>query len=209
MAGGKRRWRCARERGIALLPVLVLALVIVVVWAFWEPMLGGVGTFLDNGEAPKKADAIVVLAGGWRGERVEAAAELKEKGYAGLVVVSGAVTLYGQKECALALSYVESMGRGTEGWVCANSETNSTREESEAVLDSLRRRGVKRALIVSCDTHMRRAGRLWRKKAPDLELTFVSAKSRNFELKRWYRTREGWKAVVMEWTKLVTSEVGI
>jgi uncharacterized SAM-binding protein YcdF (DUF218 family) len=209
MAGGKRRRSCAGERGIALLPLLALVLVIVVVWAFWEPMLAGVGTFLDNGEAPKKADAIVVLAGGWRGERIEAAAELKEKGYAGLVVVSGAVTLYGQKECAMAVSYVQAMGRSTEGYVCAESEANSSKEESDAVADVLRRRGAKSALIVSCDTHMRRAGRLWRKSAPDLELTFVSAKSRNFDLKRWYSTREGWKAVVMEWTKLVTSAVGI
>lgn len=209
MAAGTRRRSSAQERGMALLPLLALIVLIVVVWAFWEPMLGGVGTFLDNGEAPKKADAIVVLAGGWRGERVEAAVELKEKGYAGLVVMSGAMTLYGQNECALALSYVQSMGRGTEGFVCAESETNSTKEETDAVVDALRRRGVKSALIVSCDAHMRRAGRLWRKSAPDLELTFVSAKSRNFDLKRWYSTREGWKAVVLEWTKLVTSAAGI
>ena len=209
MAGG-RRWRsCAGEGGIALLPVLALLAAMVAAWLYWEPMLAGVGTFLDNGEAPKKADAIVVLAGGWRGERIEAAAELKEKGYAGLVVVSGAVTLYGQKECAMAVSYVRAMGRGTEGYVCAESEANSSKEESDAVADALRRRGVKSALVVSCDTHMRRARRLWRKSAPDLELTFVPAKSRNFDLKRWYSTREGWKAVVMEWTKLATSAVGI
>lgn len=209
MVAGIRRRTPAKERGIALIPLLVAVVAVVLVWVYWEPMLSGVGTFLDNGEAPKKSDAIVVLAGGWRGERIEAAAELKDKGYAPLVVVSGAVKLYGQKECPMALTYIEGMGRKTEGYVCAESQANSSKEESDAITKILKQRGVRSALVVSCDTHMRRAGRLWRKNAPELDLTFVSARSQNFDLKRWYSTREGWKAVVLEWTKLVTSYFGV
>lgn len=204
-----RRLTRARERGIAVIPLVLLILVCLLAWVYWEPALSGVGEFLNNGEAPKKADAIVVLAGGWRGERIEAASDLKAKGYAPLVVVSGTVTLYGQKECPMALAYLQAMGRTTDGYVCAESGANSSKEESETVIEALRQRGVKRALVVSCDTHMRRAGRLWRNAAPDIELTFVPAPSRNFDLKRWYGTREGWKSVVMEWAKLLTSYIGI
>jgi uncharacterized SAM-binding protein YcdF (DUF218 family) len=124
-------------------------------------------------------------------------------------VVSGATTLYGVNECRLALGYIEGMGRTTDGFVCAESKANSSKEESGVILDMLRQRGLKSALVVSCDTHMRRAGRLWRSAAPDMKLRFVSAPSRNFDLKRWYKTREGWKAVGLEWTKLVTSYFGI
>lgn len=209
MAYGSRRRGRAGERGIALIPVLVLILVIVLAWAFHEPVLSKAGTFLDNGEAPKKADAIVVVAGGWRGERIEAAARLKEQGYAPVVLVSGAISLYGQQECGLSLNYIRMKGHSTEGYACIEAVGNSTKEESVVVAENLRRRGHKSALIVSCDTHMRRAGRLWREAAPELELTFISAPSPGFDLKRWYATREGRKAVFLEWTKLVTSYFGI
>jgi uncharacterized SAM-binding protein YcdF (DUF218 family) len=68
---------------------------------------------------------------------------------------------------------------------------------------------MKSVLVVSCDTHMRRASRFWRKAAPDLDITFVAAPSPNFDLKRWWVTREGRKAVMLEWQKMVTSFFGI
>ncbi|HPT27417.1 MAG TPA: YdcF family protein [Bryobacteraceae bacterium] len=197
------------RRGGALLPVLVVILALILLWLFHEPVLSSVGTVLDNGEAPHKADAIVVLAGGWRGERILAAADLKERGYSPVVIISGASTLYGQNECQLAMSMVGSMGRSTDGYMCAGSLAESTLDEAGEVVLILRARGMKRVLVVSCDTHMRRASRLWRKAAPDLDLTFVSAPSPNFELKRWYAKREGRKAVSLEWMKMVTSYFGI
>jgi uncharacterized SAM-binding protein YcdF (DUF218 family) len=209
MTNEARRGGRAGERGIALLPVCVFVILILVVWAYREPMLSKAGTFLDNGEAPKKADAIVVVAGGWGGERIEAAARLKEQGYAPVVLVSGAAVLYGQQECGLSLNYIRMKGHSTEGYACIESLGNGTREESLVVAENLKRLGHKSALIVSCDTHMRRAGRLWREAAPGLDLTFISAPSPSFDLKRWYATREGRKAVFLEWTKLVTSYFGI
>ncbi len=199
----------AGMRGIALIPVLVVLAFAALLWIFHEPILSGAGAFLDNGAQPHQAEAIVVLAGGWRGERIVAAADLKERGLAPLVVVSGAVTLYGQRECPMAIDFIRRMGRSTEGYVCADSNASSSKEEAGNVADFLRKRGLKRVLVVSCDTHMRRASRLWRKQAPDLDLTFVSAPSPNFELKRWYKTREGRKWVVLEWTKVITSYFGI
>ncbi len=199
----------AGRRGVALIPVLALLAMVALLWVFHEPLLSSAGTFLDNGEQPHQAEAIVVVAGGWRGERILAAAGLKERGFAPLVVVSGAVTLYGQRECPMAIDFIHRMGRSTEGYICAESQANSSKEEADVVVDFLRHRGLKRVLVVSCDTHMRRASRLWRKRAPGLDLTFVSAASPNFDLKRWYKTREGQKAVVLEWTKVISSYFGI
>ncbi len=199
----------AGRRGIALIPILLVLALAVLLWIFREPILSGAGTFLDNGAQPHHAEAIVVVAGGWRGERILAAADLKERGLAPLVVVSGAVTLYGQRECPMAIDFIRRMGRSTEGYICADSQANSSKEEADVIVEFLRQRGLKRVLVVSCDTHMRRVSRLWRKKAPDLDLTFVSAASPNFELKGWYKTREGRKWVLLEWTKVITSYLGI
>lgn len=204
-----RRTARASRRGIALIPLLAIVAAVVLIWAYHEPILSIAGTFLDNGEQPHQAEAIVVVAGGWRGERIVAAANLKERGFAPLVVVSGAGEFYGQGECPMAIDFVRRMGRSTEGYICAESKASSTQEEADSVVEFLRGRGLKRVLVVSCDTHMRRASRLWRKSAPDLDLTFVSAPSPNFELKRWYKTREGWKSVVLEWSKVITSYFGV
>jgi uncharacterized SAM-binding protein YcdF (DUF218 family) len=182
---------------------------VALLWYFHEPLLSGVGTYLNNGEAPRKADAIVVLAGGWRGERILAAAELKERGFAPVVVVSGASTLYGQNECQLAIAMIGRMGHPTDGYLCASAQAESTLDEAGTVAARLRPLGVKSVLVVSCDTHMLRASRLWREAVPGMKLTFVSAPSPHFDLKRWWTTRIGRKAVSLEWTKVVTSYFGI
>ena len=204
-----RRTARASRRGIALIPLLVIVAAVVLIWAFHEPILSSAGTFLDNGAQPHQAEAIVVVAGGWRGERIVAAADLKERGFAPLVVVSGAGEFYGKGEYPVAIDFIGRMGRSTEGYICAESNASSSQEEADTVVEFLRGRGLKRVLVVSCDTHMRRASRLWRKKAPDMDLTFISAPSPNFDLKRWYKTRKGQKAVVLEWSKVITSYFGI
>lgn len=209
MPGGISRTRWAGRRGIAVIPLALGILLILAAWHYRKPALSSAGTFLDNGEKPRQADAIVVLAGGWRGERILAASELKDKGMAPVVVVSGTLAVYGQQECLLAIEYLRLLGRSTEGFVCADSRADSTAEEAAAVAGFLRKHAFKRILVVSCDTHMRRATLLWRKQAPDLDLTFTPAASPNFDLKRWYATREGRKAVVLEWSKLITSYFGI
>lgn len=197
------------RRGVALVPIAIVLAAVLLIWIYREPLLSGIGNQLDNGEAPRKADAIVVLGGGWRGERIAVAADLKQRGFAPVVVVSGPGSIYGQKECNLAIGMVREMGRPTDGYLCADSNAHSTREEAAAVGQFLRRQGYRSALVVSCDTHMRRASRIWRAVVPDIELAFVSAPSPNFELRRWYTTREGLKSVSLEWLKVVTSYFGI
>jgi uncharacterized SAM-binding protein YcdF (DUF218 family) len=197
------------QRGIAILPIAAIVLALLLLWGFRDPILGSFGTFLDNGSQPEKADAIVVLAGGWRGERILEAWNLKQKGYAPVVVVSSAAVIFGQKECLMGIDMLRRMGRPTDGFVCAESASTSTEEEAAALAGFVRRAGYRKILLVSCDTHMRRASRLWGKIAPDLKQTFVSAASMDFNLKRWHKTREGRKAVVLEWTKVVTSYFGI
>lgn len=197
------------SRGVALVPVAIVLAAILLIWIYREPLLSGIGSHLDNGEVPRKADAIVVLGGGWRGERIVAAEDLKQRGFAPVVVVSGPGLIYGQKECDLAVGMIRTMGRPTDGYLCADSNASSTREEAAAVGQFLRGRGFKSALVVSCDTHMRRASRIWRGVVPDIELAFISAPSPNFDLKRWYATREGLKSVSLEWLKVVTSYFGI
>ena len=199
----------SRRKGAGLLHILIAIAAIALIWIYHEPALSSVGTFLNTSEAPRKSDAIVVLAGGGRGERILLASDLKEKGYAPLVIVSGATKLYGQSECPMAIGMIAGMGRPTGGYICADSLAESTNDEAAAIAGFLKARGLRKVMVVSVDTHMRRAARLWRRVGKDLDLTFVAAPSPHFDLKRWYATREGLKAITLEYTKVVTSYFGI
>jgi uncharacterized SAM-binding protein YcdF (DUF218 family) len=195
--------------GIALIPILIIIALLALVWSARHPILSSQGSWLNNGEDPQKADAILVLAGGAGGERIRKAHELKVAGFAPLVLVSSPGTLYGVPECELSIGLLKRESKNVDGFECAHSQSHSTWEEARAIAPVLRERGIRRLIVLSSDTHMRRAGRIWKSVAPGMAIIMVAAKSPSFQLERWYQSREGQKAVFLEWTKLITSLAGI
>ena len=71
------------------LVLLLLCLILIAgAWCLREPLLERAGTYLDVGQPPQQADAILVLAGGGSGERILKAGELVRQGYAPVAYVS-------------------------------------------------------------------------------------------------------------------------
>lgn len=198
------------QRGHALAPVVLAVLVLTLAWWQRDRLLAPIGSFLDNGEPPQKADVALVLAGGWRGERVLKAGELLQQGYVPYILLSGPKAYYEQPECNYAIPFAVEHGLKAEWFQCAPNTAKSTEEEAGVMLAELRRRGVKKALVVSVRTHMRRARILYNKLKPEsLELHFVAAEDRQFRLEQWYKSREGKKTVLLEWLKLATTPLGL
>ena len=198
------------RRGFALLPVLLAAAVLAILWWQRGRLLSPIGTFLDNGEAPQKADVALVLAGGWEGERVLKAGELVRQGYVPYVLLSGPSFYYDQPECNYSIPFAVQHGLRAEWFQCAPNYAASTEEEARAMVGELERRGVRKCLVVSVRTHMRRARILFNAVKPaGMELHFVAAADRSYRLEEWYRTREGKKSVLLEWLKLVTTPLGL
>lgn len=203
---GRRR----AQSGHSLLYLLVWVLAVAVLWWQRDALLSRIGTALDVGEAPSKADAALVLAGGWQGERVLKAGELVRQGYVPYVLLSGPHDYYEQPECNYAIPYAVQHGLPAAYFQCAEIAGGGSRTEVAALVGELGRRGVKRVLVVSVDTHMRRLRSLFKEMAPPtLEIHLVSAPSRAYELKQWHKSREGRKAVLLEWVKVVTSWFGV
>ena len=198
-----------RSRGIALLPIAILAALIALVWWQSHNILAGAGNFLDVGEAPQKADAAVVLAGGWTGERVLRAGELVRQGVVPYALLSSSATYYGLTECECESTFASRNGYPPEMFQCLLVKASSTREEAREMVKELRRRGIRKCLIVSVDTHLRRARRIFSSAAPEIEFHMVSAASPHYQLNTWYQNREGRKAVFLEWTKVVTDLIGL
>jgi uncharacterized SAM-binding protein YcdF (DUF218 family) len=199
----------SRRRGFALLPIAILLAVIALVWWQSHNILAGAGNFLDVGEPPQKADTAVVLAGGWTGERVLRAGQLVRQGVVPYALLSSSATYYGLTECECESTFAARNGYPPEMFQCLLVKASSTREEAQQMVQELRRRGVRKCLIVSVDTHLRRARRIFTSAAPEIEFHMVSASSPNYQLSNWYKSREGRKAVFLEWTKVVTDLVGL
>jgi uncharacterized SAM-binding protein YcdF (DUF218 family) len=175
--------------------------------SLWLP---GVGGFLEEAGPPRKADVILVLAGDWTGGRVLRAAELARQGWAPQVMVSGAGMHFGRWESDLAIEMAGKAGYSRSMFIPVPSEDHSTREEAFTMIRELRRRGLKRVLLVTTDSHTRRAGRIYRELADGIELAgVVASPSPHFQLKSWWRDREGQKAVFLEWSKTVAGWLGI
>ena len=195
----------ARRRWIWLTGAVLLALVLSRnVW------LGALGGLLVNAEPPQKSDLIVVLAGDQFGRRIVFGAELVRQGYASQVLVSGPPNLYGFHEHELAIPFAVKRGYPEGIFIGFPVEgANNTEEEARRILPELRRRGVKRALVVTSDYHTRRASRVYRRQGRDIEVHVVAAPDAVFRADRWWMSREGRKVFFLEFVKLVTSVFGI
>jgi uncharacterized SAM-binding protein YcdF (DUF218 family) len=177
---------------------------------FHRPLLRAYAGLLYESQAPGRAGAIVVLAGGANGDRILKAGELLAAGHAPYALVSDpAQRYYGQSECLLALAFASARGYDRTRAYCVPTYGNSTREESVALIAELRRRNVRSILLVTSDFHTGRAAYVYRRAVPEMTLTVVPARGHSFVLDNWWTNREGRKQVFFESTKNVAERLGL
>jgi len=167
------------------------------------------GQFMVDSESPRKADAVVVLAGDQSGNRVLRGAELVREGYAPKLVISNGPLTYGHPESELAADFAVSRGYDRATMICIQRLNNSTDSEAESVPAVLRKLGAHTVLIVTSPSHTARATRLFRRRAPDLEFHPVAAPDPRWCGGRWWTTRECEKTWFLEAVKTVTEPFGI
>lgn len=174
------------------------------VW--WLAALGG---YLVHADAPEKADIAVVLAGDQFGRRILQGAQLVEQGYVPRVLMSGPPGFYGFSEAQLAIAFAVKHGYPERWFAGFEHKGLSTREEATALVPELRRRKVRRVLVVTSDYHTRRAGNAFRSAGPDLNVRVIAAPDEFFERGKWWRSRQGQKAVFLEWAKTIATWFGL
>jgi len=204
-------YRFRRQDGFAYFQILIAIAIVGLLWWQRAALLAPIGTFLNVGEAPRRAEVIVVLAGGGDGGgRILKAGELVRAGFAPFALMSGPQTFYNQPECNAAIPFAVQRGFPAEYFQCAPNQALSTEEEAVALIAELQRRQIKSFIVVSVDSHLRRARGIYRSQLPaGIEVHFVASDSPKFRLSEWWKAREGRKAVLLEWTKLITSQFGI
>jgi len=188
---------------------LVLAAAVILGLVFHDTVLAGLGSYLVKADPPEKADIALVLAGDSGGNRILTAAQLTRRGYVSRILVSGPSGQYGRYECDLAIPFAVKAGFPESYFLHFENDARSTQEEARDAVARLRQLGVHKVLLVTSDYHTRRAGKIFRSLAPDLQFVVVAAPDQNFTAGGWWHTRQGEKIAFIEWLKTVTEPFGI
>jgi uncharacterized SAM-binding protein YcdF (DUF218 family) len=189
---------------------LVFALALLVVAFNYITVLTAAGSYLVESRAPEKADAILVLAGDYRGKRILKAAELVRDGFAPIAFVSGPAEMYGINEAALAVQFATRNGIPPSYFEPIQIQAHSTLEEAHAFAPLLRQRRVRRVLLVTSNYHTRRAAAIFRKVlGSDADVRAVAAPDPYFQPDSWWHNREGQKIVFYEYSKAIAGWLGM
>ena len=192
-----------KKLALAVTMVVVLALVL------HNAIFAALGGYLVKAEPPQKADIAVVLAGDATGHRILKGAEMVRDGFASKVLVSGPVAIYDVAECDLEIPFAVKRGFPESYFAHFEHRARSTQEEAEAIVPELHRIGAKKILLVTSDFHTRRAGKIFRRAAPELTFYVVAAPDAFFSPDAWWHNREGRKTFIIEWMKTVAEWVGM
>jgi len=196
----KTRWRAVW---------IAVAVVALATWLARDRILTGLGSYLVDASPPEKADIAVVLAGDPFGHRILTAADLVQKGYVPVVLVSGPGGEYDLHECDLAIPFAVNRGYPPSYFAHFEHEARSTAGEAAVIVPELRRRNAHTVLLVTSNFHTRRAGALFRRAAPDLTIITIAALDQFYRPDDWWRGREGQKIFLTEWEKTVGTWLGL
>jgi uncharacterized SAM-binding protein YcdF (DUF218 family) len=152
---------------------------------------------------------IVVLAGDFSGNRILTAGDLVRRGLAPQALVSGPSGAYGLHESDLAIQFAVQHGYPAAYFIALPNNSRSTKSEADDVLAALGKRHARRVDIVTSNYHTRRAGNIYRAKAPTLEIHMIAAPDVYFTPDGWWKDRDARKTFLLEWMKTVASWLGM
>lgn len=165
--------------------------------------------WLNNADAPQKADAIVVLAGDFT--RAFEAAQLYRDGYAPKVYLSAAVrdpSLLLLDREGVAFPKIDEVTRQillqkgvpaeTIGWLAKDMVSTAPAANAARALVA---RGERRLLIIISPYHTRRTGIIFRNALPDADVRVVATRYEDFP-QQWWREQAAAKSVLLETARL-------
>ena len=178
-----------------LLTYLAAALILAAV-------LKDAGTFLVINEPPRKADVIIVLSGD-RGARLQRGIELYRQGYAPYLLYTSSTT--GVEES-------EAMAEGVpEHAFILDRQAQNTYQNATYAKALMERYGLKSAIVVSSDYHMRRASLMFTRvfTGTGTVFTYVAVKDPDFHPGRWWTSRQTILHMAWEYSGIAVFYLGL
>lgn len=165
------------------------------------------GEALVRNDPPEKADVVVSLAGDDQGYRVVTAGQLVKDGWAPYALISG-TPLFLTNEAEMAVAYAVAHGYPRSSFQTFERDVVATRDETSAIAEYLKSKGVHTMLLVTSNYHTRRATRLMQQAAPSFRIRTVAAPDKYFAPDRWWKTRGGQRTFLLEWLKTFSAWAG-
>jgi uncharacterized SAM-binding protein YcdF (DUF218 family) len=166
--------------------------------------------WLDVGQDPQKADAVVLLNGSLS-SRPFVASALVHGGWAPMIILN-TVSAHANQVTAvipptdeITLKILAYGGVPRDRVVLLPSAAQTTFDEAKAVADYLADHPVKRLMIVTEGPHARRSRWIFQRvlAGRPIEISMVSAPADEFDSSNWWRSEAGFLFVVSEYFKLV------
>ena len=195
------------NKRILLATFLALGIVVVFGAIFKNPLLNSISRNLVYGDTLEKCEAIVVLAGG-SGNRIEAAVKLYHEGYGERLFFSGFKIYQGIYTSTVMKKYALKLGIPENNIVMFNPDVEvSTRGESEANLDLLKKYNIRKFILVTSAFHTKRAKLIYENsilsKRYDMELLIYPAPDPFVPIEGWWEVRTAQKNIFLEYIKLI------
>ncbi len=187
---------------------LVLVGAILIIGAvFSESLLNGVSRALVYENPLIKTGAIVVLAGG-NGSRVETAAKLYHEGFGEKLFFSGFRVYPGTYTSTLMKNYALKLGVPEDKIIASIPDVEvSTRGESVANLELLKKHHIKIFILVTSAYHTRRSKLIYENAISllgyDIEFLVYPAPDPFVPIQGWWRLRTGQKGIFLEGLKSI------
>lgn len=196
---GKRRGRWLLAAGLPALLILILL-------AFRQQVLDGLGEFLVVSDPLEHADLIYVFAGDFWGSRVLLGANLGSKGWAPRVILSGGPYTGGgylNYASDLSVDFAVQHGYPRGLFLPVRFEAQSTIDEARAMGPIFHRLGARRVLLVTSNFHSRRAAQVFRLFLPEFEFRMEGSPDDTFDPQAWWKTPQQRHLLSGEYQKMI------
>jgi uncharacterized SAM-binding protein YcdF (DUF218 family) len=197
-----------KRRGRWLLPVALLSsLLILILLAFRQQVLDGMGQFLVVSDPLERADLIYVFAGDFWGSRVLSGANLGSQGWAPKVVMSGGLYSGGGEVNRyagdLAVEFAVRHGYSRGLFLSVPMEAQSTIDEARYMGPIFHRLGARRVILVTSNFHSRRAAEVFRLFLPEFDFRMEGAPDDTFDPHAWWKTPQQRHLLFGEFQKML------
>ena len=192
-------------RRIAIASALFLAVGGGALYFLYDDILNDMAKTLVREDKIQPSDAIVVLAGDRRGERMESGINLYKEGYGKYLVFWGGPIYWKISLAELALRQIAEGGVPLEKVIWSEEKLDefSTRGEAKVNLRLLKENGIHSFILVTSPYHTARAAAVYDKliNGTDMKMYVYPSIDTAVKLNEWWTDRYSAKMVYYELTK--------
>ncbi len=177
--------------------ILAFVLLIVAISSFLSPNdLAKCDASPSGVDRCAPADAIIAVSGGDTTARAKSAIDLYKKGWAKLIIFSGAAADPDSPSNAAVMKQLAVKNHVPESAILVEGESDTTRENAEKTKSLLDKYNIKTAIITTSPYHERRALWEFKQAAPDVDFRTKPAADRAWDF--WYLKPTGWWRALSE-----------